>query len=180
MRGEVIGIHSRIGSSQMTENIHVPIDTYHQTWDRLVKSESWGGMLGQPIIVQSAGGKIIAEKKGEFTSSDPFDAKMKASHVKTYTQEMVPGFAYTIDMKSNAVDAFLRLEDPSGKQVAEDDDGGGDQKSPQDSRIVYRPAHREPIDLRTTFDGNQTGAYTLAVHKRKLSPRTYRAVRWTW
>ena len=90
MRGEVVGINSRIGSSQMTENIHVPIETFHQTWDRLVKSESWGGKLGQPIIVQSAEGKIIAEKKGEFTGSDPFDAKMKTSHVKTYTQEWCP------------------------------------------------------------------------------------------
>jgi len=44
--GNLIGIHSRIGA-QATVNIHVPVDTYTQTWDRLANSETWGGgMLG--------------------------------------------------------------------------------------------------------------------------------------
>jgi serine protease Do len=42
--GRVIGIHSRI-STGITENIHVPVDTYRETWDRLVASEEWGGMF---------------------------------------------------------------------------------------------------------------------------------------
>jgi len=41
MRGKVIGIHSRISDST-TENFHVPITTFLDTWDRLVKGESWG------------------------------------------------------------------------------------------------------------------------------------------
>src|SRR5262249_4720599 len=46
MDGKVIGIHSRIGG-RITENIHVPVDTYRETWDRLVKSETWGpGLFG--------------------------------------------------------------------------------------------------------------------------------------
>lgn len=40
--GKVIGIHSRIGD-QMTINLHVPVDTYRTTWDRLVKGDVWGG-----------------------------------------------------------------------------------------------------------------------------------------
>jgi serine protease Do len=39
--GKVIGIHSCIGN-EITTNIHVPVDTYRETWDRLVKSEEWG------------------------------------------------------------------------------------------------------------------------------------------
>jgi serine protease Do len=46
MDGKVIGIHSRIGPS-LTENVHVPIDTYRETWDRLTSSESWGGSAGR-------------------------------------------------------------------------------------------------------------------------------------
>lgn len=42
MEGRVIGIHSRIGAT-LSDNIHVPVDTYRDTWDRLVKSEEWGG-----------------------------------------------------------------------------------------------------------------------------------------
>ena len=41
MRGKVIGIHSRIGNA-ITTNIHVPVDTYRETWDRLVAGEEWG------------------------------------------------------------------------------------------------------------------------------------------
>jgi len=42
MQGRVIGIHSRI-NGPLTMNIHVPVDTYHTTWDRLAKGEVWGG-----------------------------------------------------------------------------------------------------------------------------------------
>jgi len=41
MEGKVIGIHSRIGPA-ITANIHVPVNTYRETWDRLAKGESWG------------------------------------------------------------------------------------------------------------------------------------------
>lgn len=46
MQGRVIGIHSRIGGP-ITANIHVPVDTYTETWDRLAKGEEWGaGLFG--------------------------------------------------------------------------------------------------------------------------------------
>lgn len=41
MEGKVIGIHSRIAPS-IDLNTHVPVDTYRDTWDRLVKSEEIG------------------------------------------------------------------------------------------------------------------------------------------
>jgi serine protease Do len=41
MHGKVIGIHSRIGNL-ITANIHVPVDTYRETWDRLAMGEEWG------------------------------------------------------------------------------------------------------------------------------------------
>jgi len=42
MKGFVVGIHSQIRRNIDT-NIHVPVDTYRETWDRLVKGDSWGG-----------------------------------------------------------------------------------------------------------------------------------------
>jgi serine protease Do len=46
MTGRVVGIHSRIAMS-LTANIHVPVDTYRATWERLTKGEVWGnGYLG--------------------------------------------------------------------------------------------------------------------------------------
>jgi len=41
MSGKVVGIHSRIGQA-IAANIHVPSDTYRDTWDQLVKSEIVG------------------------------------------------------------------------------------------------------------------------------------------
>jgi serine protease Do len=42
MQGRVVGIHSRIGLP-ITENVHVPVNTYKDTWERLAKGDSWGG-----------------------------------------------------------------------------------------------------------------------------------------
>ncbi len=47
--GKVIGIHSRIGD-RMTINLHVPVDTYRATWNRLAKGEVWGGKKRGPYI----------------------------------------------------------------------------------------------------------------------------------
>jgi serine protease Do len=43
--GKIIGIHSKISNS-LTDNFHVPVDTYRLTWDRLVNGEVWGGGKG--------------------------------------------------------------------------------------------------------------------------------------
>ncbi len=50
MQGRVIGIHSRIGGP-ITMNLHVPIATFHTSWDRLAKGEAWGKLPGSRPIV---------------------------------------------------------------------------------------------------------------------------------
>src|SRR5438876_11640505 len=45
MQGRVIGIHSRIGQT-LAQNMHVPVDTYRETWDRLVKGDRVYGNIG--------------------------------------------------------------------------------------------------------------------------------------
>ncbi len=50
MQGEVVGIHSRIELS-LKGNMHVPVSTYTETWDRLAAGELWGHLPGQgPFI----------------------------------------------------------------------------------------------------------------------------------
>lgn len=53
MQGKVIGIHSRIGGP-ITANIHVPIDTYRETWDKLAKAEVFGDNLFGKIKTNDA------------------------------------------------------------------------------------------------------------------------------
>jgi S1-C subfamily serine protease len=50
MQGQVIGIHSRIGGP-LTLNLHVPVHTYQQTWDRLAAGEAWGRAPGSKSYI---------------------------------------------------------------------------------------------------------------------------------
>ncbi len=50
MEGRVIGIHSRI-ADDLRANLHVPVDTYRETWDRLAAGEVWPRLRpGGPVI----------------------------------------------------------------------------------------------------------------------------------
>jgi serine protease Do len=62
--GKVIGIHSRIGGS-LASNMHVPVDTYRDTWDKLVAKETVGVnnvYLGIEADAESPGCKITLVK----------------------------------------------------------------------------------------------------------------------
>ncbi len=50
LSGCLIGIHSRIGTD-VRDNMHVPIDVFSDSWERMVLGEGWGTLPGyQPII----------------------------------------------------------------------------------------------------------------------------------
>ncbi len=50
LEGELIGIHSRIGTD-VEDNMHVPIDVYASSWNRMVNKEVWGMLPGfRPMI----------------------------------------------------------------------------------------------------------------------------------
>jgi serine protease Do len=54
--GKLIGIHSRIGTD-VTDNMHVPIDVYNDSWDRMVRKEAWGVLPGfDPPYIGVRGG----------------------------------------------------------------------------------------------------------------------------
>jgi serine protease Do len=50
MQGKVVGINSRIGS-ELQANMHVPVGTFKDTWERLNKGEAWGFYPGnKPVL----------------------------------------------------------------------------------------------------------------------------------
>jgi S1-C subfamily serine protease len=158
--GNVVGIHSRIGLA-ITQNFHVPVDTYAATWDRLVRGDNWGGMAGFELV-QSPGGKVVLEKRDRLTSEDSRDKVLKQAHHKVFTFKMSPASIYTLDMASKKVDCFLRIEDAAGKQLAADDDGAGN----LDARIVFRPSKDDTYRIiATTFQPNQTGPFKLTIRQ---------------
>ena len=59
LQGELIGIHSRIGT-EVVDNMHVPIDVFAKSWDRMVQKEVWGVLPGyQPVI------GVVGEKSSD-------------------------------------------------------------------------------------------------------------------
>lgn len=75
LNGKVIGINSRIGANAM--NIHVPVDTYHATWDRLAKGDVWGGRTGlrngTPYVGIANAPNSEEAKVGQVVENSPAD-----------------------------------------------------------------------------------------------------------
>ena len=63
IQGKLIGIHSRIGID-VDDNMHVPMNVYMESWDRLANSEAWGVLPGfSPII------RVTADRQSDTTSA---------------------------------------------------------------------------------------------------------------
>jgi hypothetical protein len=126
------------------------------------------GVLGIALLLgaqaraaaQGAGGTTLLQVQGELTDKDERDKPAPNCYCKVYPFQMQAGKKYQIDLKSKEFDAFLRLEDPSGKEVASDDDSGGG----LDSRIIYTaPATGGYKIVASTYRDNETGKFTLTV-----------------
>jgi serine protease Do len=93
--GKVIAIHSRIGK-KMTINLHVPVDTYRNTWNRLVKGDVWGDTDDGPqayLGVKGGGGNSEC-KITEVVEDSPADkAGLRKGDVITHVnRESIDNF----------------------------------------------------------------------------------------
>jgi serine protease Do len=132
--GRLIGINSRIGLS-MTSNIHVPIDTFEQTWDRLARGEEWGtmeGLLAGRPDDPSPGGLLL----GLRAKNDPRGALVKKVWAGTAAQKA--GF--------HTRDVVVKF---AGREVRGLDDLGDDlkQHAPGDRVKVTVLRDGQPVDL---------------------------------
>ncbi|HYV34302.1 MAG TPA: PPC domain-containing protein [Gemmataceae bacterium] len=110
-------------------------------------------------------GKTIEQikEKGEFSADTAKDKVKPQSPAKLYAVECVAGRTYTIELRSEEFDAYLRLEDSTGKIVAENDDDGGGAKG-TDARIVYKaPKSGTYTIVATAYGTANKGKYTLTV-----------------
>ncbi len=103
------------------------------------------------------------EIASELNQNDPNDPKI-GNPSKKYTVKLAKDRTYVIDLEAKDFDAYLRLLDKTGKQLAEDDDGGGD----LNSRIIHSPTdggdHQIVV---TTFDAN-LGKFNLRVRELNI------------
>jgi serine protease Do len=78
MQARVVGIHSRIGGT-ITANIHVPVDTYRENWDRLAKGETTGGLFtGRPDNTPFMGVQLADTKDCKISAVQPESPADKA------------------------------------------------------------------------------------------------------
>jgi len=100
---------------------------------------------------------------GALNENDPKDEKLNHPSRK-FPIKLAKDKTYVIDMVSKDFDTYLRVLDKTGKQLAEDDDGGGD----LNSRIILSPTENgDHTIVATTFDG-QVGKFTLKVRELNL------------
>jgi hypothetical protein len=135
------------------------------------------GVLAWTVPRTSADTKVAEPKKeagkalkvdGELTADDP---KEGDRHFKTYPFKMTAGKTYVIDMISKEgnpkkFDPYLRLLNPGGKKVAEDDDGGGF----PNARIQYSATETGTYKIiATTFAPGMTGKFVLTAKETVIS-----------
>jgi hypothetical protein len=96
---------------------------------------------------------------GQIVPNDLRD-KRRNHPCKIHTFKLSKDKTYIIDMESRDFDSYLRIEDVTGKQLAEDDDSGGN----LNARIRFLPPQDAVYQIiAMTFAGG-AGTYTLKVH----------------
>ena len=69
--GRLIAVHSRIGND-VAENLHVPIDFYGSSWDRMQNSVAWGFLPGfRPVLGVSGSSSSSVARIGEISRGSP-------------------------------------------------------------------------------------------------------------
>jgi hypothetical protein len=125
----------------------------------LVVTQEALAVLRDPPDVRSVGPGGLA-LTSNLTNEDAID-KVRNHRAKTFKVRLGAGKTYVIDMMSMQFDCFLRLEDPTGKQIAFNDDGG----EGLNSRLAIRvPADGVYRVICTSFSG-EIGAFELRMRE---------------
>lgn len=125
--------------------------------------------LAAASVTNAGGGKAEKDVKidGKITKDDPKDTK-RNTHCNIHVVQLKGGKRYTIDMIGMGFDAYLRLEDPKGKELAEDDDSGGNLNARIEFNCQRDGAYRV---ICTTYNEQGMGGYTLLVKAAGAAPK---------
>jgi hypothetical protein len=105
--------------------------------------------------------KMLLRKNEDLTAQDGKDTVRTGSRRKLYKVKLQAGTQYVIDLKSMAFDTYLRIEDPQGYQVAENDDISNGNRN---SQVVFTPGAAGAYRIvATSYEGGATGSFTLTV-----------------
>jgi hypothetical protein len=127
---------------------------------RLIVTSRDAGKTGRySLNVSRSNAEIAVQFAGALTVNDPFDRVRQNCHHKVHTHKMFAGRSYTIDLVG-PFDTYLRIEDSTGRNLAQDDDGGDG----LNSRLTFRPERNDTYRVIATSCGpNTVGDYTLRI-----------------
>lgn len=128
LEGKLIGIHSRIGVD-VEENMHVPLDVYYASHERLIRSEAWGTLPGfKPYIgvegatAENSRGRCLIEtvtprgpaeragiKAGDIIVRFNGDDIGEFQDLKNSIDSTVPGDSVSLEVERNREIVRLRL-----------------------------------------------------------------------
>lgn len=125
LSGKLIAIHSRIGND-VEENLHIPIDNYRNSWERLEAGEFWGNLPGfRPVLgVQGNSQKSEAVIEEVRPNSAAMKAGFKVGDIvkefgeqkitdfkslKQAVSELYPGATVRVRVDRDGKPLFLRV-----------------------------------------------------------------------
>jgi hypothetical protein len=116
--------------------------------------------VAQPAELTLKDGMVKVDAK--LTANDAMDPVQTHSACKAYAIKLTKGKSYQIDMTSKDIDAYLRVEDSNGKELAQDDDSGGG----RNARIQFECTEDGEYRIfATTYFGGM-GNFTLTVKEK--------------
>jgi hypothetical protein len=114
-------------------------------------------VFARPKAAAQNNNNPIMTQSGQLTKNHPEDRFRLGCHAVVYTMNMTAGQRYQLDLTSprgpSFFDTWLRIQDPQGNALANDDDSG----EGLDARIVYTPT--------------RTGVYHIVVTSYSRGPR---------
>ena len=135
INGNVVGIHSRIGA-KLSINLHVPIDRFAESWDRLASRDVWGLLTTErPWIGVDHNDQFDGAVIGNVNPTGPANranlqsgdeiVRFDGQYIKTFRQlrklvsKQSPGERVVIEYKRNG--SFYEETLKIGKKVSQDD-----------------------------------------------------------
>jgi len=104
------------------------------------------------------------KKQEKLTADSPRDVGRRNALSKTYVIRFEKGKSYVFDLRSSAFDAYLRILDPNGQQVAYNDDWGGT----LNSHIEYAaPTTGVYQVIASSLGGTSTGDYEFEARQQR-------------
>ncbi len=163
--GKAVGIN--ISRAGRTETYAIPSE-YATALLRDIKS----GKLAKKVEIGKVREEVVLKKNDTLTTKDKFDKQRAMMAPKRYMKieeiKLTADATYIIELNSVQFDTYIIIEDSMGKQLADDDDSGGE----LNARLEFRaPADGVYRIIITSFQPSAVGSYSLVVRKQVVEKK---------